>query len=308
MVHKIALLYMHSPVGQQRMLREQTCRGTAKQQGYPNRKTFGTILVSVKFSPSHNRLRRRGAFSLSAARALRKAKVVCTSEIAAEISGKATNARISALSSGILFVVCTIAACIVGWAHQPWPALFLVAVEAAYVGLHVRPLMPLVQEDRINGASRAFMQCYTTPQFFATELLLFYALLRTRAWSQVPLYALGVHAGFHALYTILSGLMPNWTVQQNIQRVQGLKPKQPWRAAWDTILNILNGADTVLHVWYIILLIKAVSRMEASGSRFLHIGITTCIAVSLAMGCVLYFILGEWAPKAMALAESTLPD
>lgn len=61
-------------------------------------------------------------------------------------------------------------------------SLVLVAIEAVYVGLHIKPLMPLLGEGKADESSNKFMICYTTPHFFATEVLQFLVLLKTQAW------------------------------------------------------------------------------------------------------------------------------
>jgi hypothetical protein len=47
--------------------------------------------------------------------------------------------------------------------------------------------------------------------------------------------------------------------------LQQLEPKQRWRIAWDHLLNALNIADTLLHVLYVALIVKAVQRMSIAG-------------------------------------------
>jgi hypothetical protein len=138
-------------------------------------------------------------------------------------------------------------------AGAPAPVLHasLLAVEAAYAVLHVWPLAPLAQPAAQRRADTAFMSTFTTPLFFASELLLF-ALLWAAApavRAAVPAAAMATHAAFHVGYTAIAALAPAWAVEQNNRRVGGGRGG-PARRVWDAGLNVLNAADFGMHAWY----------------------------------------------------------
>jgi hypothetical protein len=58
----------------------------------------------------------------------------------------------------------------------------LLALEVLYTGLHFKPLLPLLDRNPENNKSNGFMQCFTTPLFFASELAIFALLKQTANW------------------------------------------------------------------------------------------------------------------------------
>ncbi|BDA45340.1 hypothetical protein COCOBI_07-1270 [Coccomyxa sp. Obi] len=142
-------------------------------------------------------------------------------------------------------------------------AAFLM-VEAVYIWLHVKPLVPLMASSPVPAQPDvSFLQCYTTGAYFATELVLFWLLAFASPirWV-VPRAVLAVHAAFHTLYTMLATFARRWCLQQNIQRLQARDGRLSWQSLWDTVLNVLNGADAALHVWYFVLLAAALEDMR----------------------------------------------
>jgi len=127
----------------------------------------------------------------------------------------------------------------------------LAAAGAPAPVLHVWPLAPLAQPAAQRRADTAFMSTFTTPLFFASELLLF-ALLWAAApavRAAVPAAAMATHAAFHVGYTAIAALAPAWAVEQNNRRVGGGRGG-PARRVWDAGLNVLNAADFGMHAWY----------------------------------------------------------
>jgi hypothetical protein len=141
-------------------------------------------------------------------------------------------------------------------APQPLLTGALLALEAGYVTLHAWPLAPLARPAATRVPDAAFMATFTTPGFFASELLLL-ALL----WSAspavraaVPVWALGAHAAAHGVYTAVAAFAPGWALSQNVRRVSGgasaRSDAAPLLSAWDATLNVLNAADLGMHAWY----------------------------------------------------------
>ena len=52
-------------------------------------------------------------------------------------------------------------------------AAALLLVEVVYVGVHAKPLAPLLPGRGRGRADRGFLETYTTAAFFASELALF---------------------------------------------------------------------------------------------------------------------------------------
>ncbi|KAK9819152.1 hypothetical protein WJX81_003630, partial [Elliptochloris bilobata] len=129
-------------------------------------------------------------------------------------------------------------------------AAFLLA-ELVYVGLHAKPLAPLLPGRGAGRADRAFLHTYTTAAYFSSELALLALLASVSpARAALPRAVAGVHAGFHVLYTALAWAAPRWCLQANVTRVECPAPPATLRGAWAWLLNALNAADLALHVAY----------------------------------------------------------
>jgi NAD(P)-dependent dehydrogenase (short-subunit alcohol dehydrogenase family) len=144
---------------------------------------------------------------------------------------------------GLLTLCATLAA---AGAPQALLSAALLATEGRLLTLHAWPLAPLladVSEDVV------FMETYTTPGFFSSELLLIF-LLATAPGSAVaeraPVTLLSAHAAAHALYALVSTVAPQWAVQQNTTRMNRTSP----RSQWSHVLNVLNAADLATHAAY----------------------------------------------------------
>jgi len=132
----------------------------------------------------------------------------------------------------------------------------LTLIEAGYVTLHAWPLAPLLLPGQKRRADQAFMRTFTTPAFFASELVLLSTLFAcTAVRTSVPGFALGAHALAHMLYTVVSAVAPAWALEQNQLRVS--EPRAGLPAAWDLLLNLLNAADLSMHCWYSAVLVEA---------------------------------------------------
>lgn len=88
------------------------------------------------------------------------------------------------------------------------------------MGLHIKPLMPLVGEGKADESSNNFMICYTTPHFFATEVLLFLVLFETQGWyAHMPIMlrfpCKPTHKPMHG-FVILSYLVLSCTYQKGV--------------------------------------------------------------------------------------------
>ena len=170
-------------------------------------------------------------------------------------------------------------------AGAPPPALHasLLALEGAYLTLHVWPLAPLLRPPAVRSADSNFMTAYTTPGFFASELCLF-ALLWAAApavRAHVPAVAVATHAAFHAVYTAVSAASPAWAVQQNVSRV-GAPRDSALQRAWDGALNALNAADAGMHAWYAAALAAALPPGVAATAALLGmVGMRTVLARNL---------------------------
>ena len=112
----------------------------------------------------------------------------------------------------------------------------LTLIEAGYVTLHAWPLAPLLLPGQKRRADQAFMRTFTTPAFFASELVLFSTLFACTAVRT-------------------SAVAPAWALEQNQLRVS--EPRAGLPAAWDLLLNLLNAADLSMHCWYSAVLVEA---------------------------------------------------
>lgn len=113
-------------------------------------------------------------------------------------------------------------------------AVFL-AAEVAYLGLHVRPLLPLLPtlwHERGSDGSHPpaavdsrWMQCFTASHFFASECaLLSLVALASPISGELPAAVAGTHLAFHVLYLTITLAAPQWAVAQNTQ----VSPSRSW--------------------------------------------------------------------------------
>ncbi|KAK9828451.1 hypothetical protein WJX72_000062 [[Myrmecia] bisecta] len=181
---------------------------------------------------------------------------------------------------GLLWLVC-------GRTDVMVQCVAFVALEVFYAGLHIKPLLPLLQPVALPDT--AFMRSFTAPAFFAGEVALFWLLARASPLKDVlPPAVFGVHAGFHVLYTLLSAVAPAWAIAQNNQRIQNGWNMRTWPCAWAVLLNLLNFGDFALHALYTALLTVALLKQPQVPSPGHPLATMAACCGALAAGMMLY--------------------
>lgn len=151
-----------------------------------------------------------------------------------------------------------IAACVLlASAGMPNDVLFavLLATEARQVVLHAWPFWKTMHQTN-------FMENYTTPAFFISELCLFATLAYTPnspVVSHLPLSVLAGHAAAHSIFAIISTVAPVWSVNQNVERVESSNTRSIYERSWATFLNAINATDFALHCLYSYFLATSIS-------------------------------------------------
>ncbi len=81
--------------------------------------------------------------------------------------------------------------------------------------LHLAPLLPLAHPSL--PVDEHFLQAYTVPAYFATELWAFALLYHMQL---APSWLLGGHAMLHVAIFLTSALAPEWTLEMNLERAK----------------------------------------------------------------------------------------
>ncbi|KAK3256441.1 hypothetical protein CYMTET_34423, partial [Cymbomonas tetramitiformis] len=249
---------------------------------------LATTLFQV-FAPRNQRLSYRRTRSH-----VRRGTTLITFASSNQTVAEHNNAQAVAGALELGFILLLVLASNLNTGEEAWQVAAFTLVEFVYIGLHVRPLAPLLQgqKDAGSGTDELWMRCFTSSHFFLSECSLLTLLaFASPLSSTLPRLAVCTHLGFHILYLTLTVLFPAWCVRQNVERVEMRQQTQgddmsferlsQW--VWSSGLNVLNAADASMHVFYASLL---VSKMPLE-----TVPPTLCAAGAG------FMLLSEWAPQ-----------